>query len=176
MKKLIFIILLTTSCAVMPRVVPKQKGIAPIFEPYISDYRQIIGKDKYDYRFKRLSINFAELDGNVLGRCWWLLGGGVEIEIDKDWWYGFWTTQMDKKLVVYHELEHCIRYRLHTDRKEKIKNVLDIFDEIGYFLGLIDKPGFFSDGCAVSLMNSYTESTYCQEKHYSDYIKEMVDY
>lgn len=176
MKKLLLIILLTTSCSVMPRTVHKKKGIDTELKPYVADYRNIIGKDVLSHRFKRLSVNFSDIEGNILGRCFWLIGGGYEIEIDRNWWNLSSTTQIDKKFVMYHELEHCIRLRMHTDRKTEINTVLDFIDELGYLLGIIDKPGFLPDGCAVSLMNSYSQSTWCQEKHYEHYIKEMVDY
>ncbi len=173
-KVCIVAMLLLSSCSVMPRTQSKQKGIDPIFAPYVEDYRNIIGYNKYEHRFNKISINFVtDLSKRAIGRCWWLLDGNTEIEIDKEWWDSYWTSHLDKRMTVYHELEHCIRYRLHTNRVSKINSVESFLDEIGYWLGIIPKPGFLEDGCPSSIMNSYSASTTCQEKHYEYYIEEM---
>lgn len=180
MKKILIILvmLITQSCAGMhlPRVTPKQEGIDQRFEVYIEEYRNIIGKDKHPNRFKRLHMNLAKLEGSVIGMCWWLLNGEYEIEIDKDYWYSTWYSGLDKQFTIYHELEHCIRYRPHTNRKEKIENLADFLGEIGYRLGIVSKPGFLPDGCPVSLMHSHTFSWSCQQKHYNYYMEEMKKY
>lgn len=75
--------------------------------------------------------------------------------------------------MLYHELEHCIRYRMHTNKKKYIKNISDIFEEIGYYMGLIPKSGFLEDGCPTSLMHSHAMSYYCRNKHYKYYIEEL---
>jgi len=160
----------------MPRFVHKNKGIDSTFDPYIAEYRSIIGEEKYEHKFKRLSFNFAKLTPGVLGRCYWLIGGGYEIEIDREWWNRSWSGFLSKKLVVFHELEHCIRFRLHTNRVTKINSAADFFDEIGYFLGIINKPGYLKDGCPSTVMNSSVSGYKCQSKHYNMWIKEMMDY
>lgn len=172
-KVLITISLLLTSCSTLPRMIHKKKGIDPTFKPYIEEYRNMIGKDKYDWKFKRLSVNFVDLERPAIGRCWWLINGGYEIEIDRVWWT--FSSQISKRFTMYHELEHCIRFRMHTDRKTEIDSIGDFFDEIGYLLGIIPKPGYLKDGCPASIMNSYSIAESCQEKHYNHYIDEIIN-
>lgn len=174
MKNFIFVfLLLATSCSAFPRITHQKKGINPEFKPYIDSYRNIIGKNKYQSKFDNLSMNFKNLENGVVGKCWWLLSGGFEIEIDLDWWYSHIFNPLAKEFLIYHELEHCIRYRMHTDRKSEIKNIVDFFEEIAYRMGLISKPGYLNDGCPASLMHSYVMEYWCREKHYSYYIREM---
>ena len=175
---LIFILLITQSCAGMhlPRISPKQEGVDKQFEPFIEEYRYIIGEDSYPHRFERLHMNLANLEDSIIGRCWWLLNGDYEIEIDRNYWYNIRNSALDKQFTIYHELEHCIRYRSHTNRKEKIENIVDFFEEIGYRIGLVSKPGFLPDGCPISLMHSHSFSWECQNKHYNYYIKEMQEW
>ena len=175
MAKIIGVILLffsLQSCAVSPRYSPKQKGIDPEFKPYIQEYRNIIGKNKHKDRFERLHMNFVNLDSGILGRCFWLLNGEYEIEMDREWWYSY-ASFYDKQFVAYHELEHCIRYRLHSNRKEEIENIADFWEEVLFQIGIIDKPGYLKDGCPASIMHSHNTSDWCHIKHYTYYIKEI---
>lgn len=131
---ILFTLLISQSCSSYVRVAPEQKGINPIFKPYINSYRYIIGEDKYKKEFNNLSMNFAKLQDNTVGRCWWLLNGDLEIEIDPSWWYGNMFSPKSQEFLTYHELEHCIRKRMHTNKKDKIENILDFFEEIGYYI------------------------------------------
>ena len=174
MKIFIFSLLIfITSCSALPRVAHYQKGIDPTFKPYIESYRNIIGEKKYQNKFDNLSMNFKNLEGNAVGKCWWLLNGGFEIEVDTSWWYNNMFDSKAKEFLTYHELEHCIRYRMHTDRKHKIETIVDFFEEIGYYLGIISKSGYLEDGCPASLMHSHVMDYRCREKHYLYYIKEL---
>ena len=174
-KILLLLVLLLTSCTTQPRLSLNKTGIDPEFKPYIEEYRSIIGRKKYQYSFSRLTVVFAELEPDVAGRCWWVSLSGKKIEINIHWWRNPNSSQISKRLVVYHELEHCIRYRMHTNKATEIHDLSSFFDEIGYLLGLIPKPGFFEDGCPVSLMNSQIAGSACQEKYYNVWIKEMED-
>ena len=165
--------LLFYSCSALPRATHHKKGIDPVFKPYIESYKTIIGKSKYEYKFKKLSMNFKKLENDVIRKCWWLLDGGYEIEVDPDWWYGNIFDPEAQEFLAYHELEHCIRYRLHSNKKDEIENISDFFEEIGYYLGILSKPGYLSDGCPASLMHSHVMSYRCRKKHYIYYIKEL---
>jgi hypothetical protein len=161
MKKLLILLIFLIplpSCSINKiRVHPKQTGIDPVFKPYIVEYRNLIGKKTLERRFDKLHMNFADLEGNILGRCYWLLGGDFEIEIDKGYWDRPWNS-LDKKFTVYHELEHCIRFRMHTNKKIKIKSIEDFFEVIGYYIGFMGRKGFLKDGCPASLMHSHSFS------------------
>ena len=174
---LILLMLMSTpSCAglVLPRMSTEKKGIDAEFKPYIASYRNLIGEEKYQSRFDVLSMNFKDLEDSTIGRCWWLVNGKLEIEIDKVYWKN--ETSIGREFLAYHELDHCIRSRLHTNRKHKIENILDFFDEMGYYLGIIRKKGTLEDGCPASLMHSHTMSWFCREKHYIYYLEELKNY
>jgi|VirMetMinimDraft_7_1064189.scaffolds.fasta_scaffold09927_2 hypothetical protein len=164
------------SCSTYPRISAKQEGINPVFEPYVESYRILIGEDSHEDRFENLNINFSKLEGSVIGRCWWLANGGYEIEIDSTWWYLSMFNQHEREFVMYHELEHCIRYRLHTDRVRKIHNFTSFLDEIGYYIGFVEKKEYLKDGCPASLMHSTTLSDECRHKHYRYYMEEIIEW
>jgi hypothetical protein len=167
--------LITTACAnSVPRVTPNKKGVDPIFDIYVENYKQLIGEG-YEDRFEILHMNFAELEGEVVGRCYWLLGGGYEVEIDTAFWNNTFNPRK-KEFVVYHELEHCIRFRMHTNKKEQMENIVDFFEEIAYRLGIIKKPGLLEDGCPSSIMNSRVIGPMCRIMHHDYYLDEIRNY
>lgn len=172
----IVLLLLLYSCSALPRVNPKQQGVDPEFTSYIEEYRTIIGEDKYSHEFENLSFNFADLDGYVVGRCWWLLNGGYEVEIDRSWWHSNHFDYTVKEFVVYHELEHCIRKRMHTDRREEIRNIIDFLEKIAQGIGFIPTKGHLKDGCPASIMHSSVFSSICRSRHYYYYIDEMRNF
>ena len=165
----------TSSCSTTPRIISKKDGINPEFIPYIVEYRYLIGKDntKYNYRLGRLDMNFAKLEGTVIGRCHWLIGGGYEIEIDEDWWKRNRFNFISKQFLVWHELEHCIRYRMHTNKKKEIKNISDFFETIAYYIGIIKDISRLKDGCPASIMHSHQFDYSCEQKHYEYYLDEI---
>lgn len=178
---LILILIFLTSCSSeVVRVHPNQAGVDPLFNPYIQNYSDILNlKNKkykyiYDQRIKKLSVNFANLNGSTIGRCHWLLNGEFEIEIDKEYWYraGF----LSRQFLIYHELEHCIRFRLHTHEDLYKQNVWQYIEHLAQLMGLIPKKGYFKDGCPNSIMHPSDAGEWCHYEHYDSYIKEMIDY
>lgn len=186
MNKLIFLILLfVTSCSRETiRVQPKQRTVDPTFVPYIQDYSNIINskqqkhKKFYDRRIKKLYINFAHLNGDIIGRCYWLLNGEFEIEIDQTYWEV--TGFLSRRFLIYHELEHCIRLRMHTHEGfYKKRNIMDYLDYLDYFselVGIVPAKGYFLDGCPNSIMHPNDAGEWCHSQHYNEYIQEMADY
>jgi hypothetical protein len=159
----------------------KYQGVDVEFEPYIKQYKTVIlqkNKDKeslYDERINDLSVNFSDdLDNNTLGQCTWLLNGGYEIEINRYYWKN--STFIGKEFLIFHELEHCVRFRGHTDIKQKRESLWDYIEAIAQALGIIEKKGFFKDGCPKSIMYPYDTSELCNINHYNEYIQEIVDY
>lgn len=177
MKKIkFFLIFILVACSnKYIRSIPNQPGVDPYFKEYVQEYRNIIGHKKYEERFNSLSMNFVPtIGGNVIGRCYWLLNGGYEIEIDKKWWHNSYASFNQKKFLIFHELEHCIRYRMHTDKKE-IDTIVDFFEMIGRYIGLISEKGYLPDGCPASIMHSTSIDAWCAYRHYLYYIREMQE-
>lgn len=177
----LILILLFQSCSFASiRVSAKKSGVDPEFNDYVKSYKLIIeyknkstNIESYRNRINRLSMNFSNLKAPVIGRCFWLLNGEYEIEIDKQWWEnaGF----LSKEFLAYHELEHCIRHRMHTHPRED-GDFLSFLQELFQKLGIIKKRGFFEDGCPDSIMYPHVNGEYCYYLHYDSYIKEMYLY
>jgi len=182
MKKILIIYCLfaLSSCSfALVNRMSEKKGVDPTFHLYIEKYKQIIKYEKYKYRFENMSMNFGDLeskdDKKVIGRCKNLLSGEAEILIDRTWWFSN-STALDREFTIYHELEHCIRYRPHTDLTEKVDDFSSFFERIGYYLGLIRRNEMLIDGCPYSIMHSTTFDYYCQQKNYDHYIKEIKEW
>ena len=181
MKKIFILILIlfSTSCSSNTKNISSYR-IDPEFNPYIDEYKNIINskftdnKELYDYRLDKLKINFAKLDDKVMGECSWNFFVDRSIEINKKHWQN--ATFIGKKFLIYHELEHCVRYRSHTHTKKENTDFWDYIEELAQKLGIIDKKGFFEDGCPDSIMYPYDTSEYCNEAHYNEYIEEMANY
>ena len=60
-----------------------------------------------------LGINFGILDQSAIGRCLTYQSGRREIVIEKSYWRR--TTDIEKELLLFHELGHCILGRSHDD-------------------------------------------------------------
>lgn len=182
MKKILIlaVLIFCKSCASDAiRISPKTKGIDPEFKDYIKSYEYIIKyKNKkytiYKNRINKLSMNFADLEDSAIGRCYWLLNGEYEIEIDKAWWNS--SGQLSKQFLAYHELEHCIRQRMHTHPKSSNISFLEFLEVLAQKLGLVERSGFFKDGCPDSIMYPYDNGEYCAYLHYEDYIEEIYKY
>jgi len=166
---------LSSCTGVKIRTYPRKKGKQEILKPYIKEYKQIVKLNKQQKnRLKKLHINILPInDGSVVGRCWYYGSGQLEIVIDKHYWENWTTNEIDKQFLVFHELEHCIRYREHTNPKKEIRNIVDFFERIGYGIGFLNSKQNLPDGCPPSLMNSHTLGSDCKSRHYMLYIREM---
>ena len=182
MNKLIILILtLLTSCSTQAlRIYPNKKGVDPAFVPYIKDYSNIINlknkRRKYIYndRIKKLSINFIRFEGSTIGRCHWLLNGEFEVEVDELYWKR--SSFLSKQFLIYHELEHCIRFRMHTHEDGYKENIWQYIEYLAQLMGLIEQKGYFKDGCPDSIMYPSDVGDWCHAEHYDEYIKEMIEY
>ena len=181
MKSILTVILMLfsfSSCSEI-RLSPKKRGIDKEFNHYIEEYKSIIPYKKYKREFSKLHMNFSKLKGDVVGRCWWLMNGELEIEIDSVWWKNnpdYIYAPSQRSFLVYHELEHCVRKRLHTNKSYTVDNIADFVEEIAFQLGIIARYGYLKDGCPSSLMHSHMFSDICMSRHYDHYINEMKNW
>lgn len=160
------------------RTHPRKKGKQEILKPYIKEYQSIVNLNKTQRnRLKKLHINILVInDGTVVGRCWYYGNGDLEVVIDKNYWESPFTSLIDKQFLIFHELEHCIRYREHTNPKKEIHNIVDFFERIGYGIGFLNSKQNLPDGCPASIMNSHTLDSDCKSRHYMLYIREMQEW
>lgn len=177
----LLLLILPSSCSsASVRVFPKKKGVDSEFKPYIQDYKSIINfrksinKKTYDQRISKLSVSFDKLEYPVIGQCHWLMNGEFEIQIDRTWWS--YSSPISRKFLVYHELEHCVRFRMHTHTKTNKDSLWDYIRYLGQLMGIIPNDEYFADGCPNSIMHPADTGDYCNYEHYEEYIQEMVNY
>lgn len=178
MKIVILITVLLSSCAGYASKT-SEYTVDPEFEPYVQEYLHIINSKHpkegyYEEKIKNLPIHFDTLDEDTMGECNWGLFGDKNIKISKKQWNS--VDFVGKQFLIYHELEHCVRGRVHTNIKKKPVYFWDYVEAFAEKIGLIKQKGFFADGCPSSIMYPYDTSTICNDRHYNDYIEEMANY
>ena len=103
MNKLLYLFLLLVACGDYQALVIPDKE----FSPYLLEFSEDYGMDVTHY-----PIYFRQLDKNIAGVC--LSGQGRnKIYIDPDWWSTY--SSAIKRVVIYHELGHCLLQRSHDD-------------------------------------------------------------
>lgn len=107
---------------------------------------------------------------NVIGPCTY---GKNFREIDAD--IDFWNKSSDqtRRVLLYHELTHCLCDRDH-DYKNGIKYP-DADTVKGNIIMEFMEPGVLKDGCPMTIMYPYILSDKCSFAHWNMYIKEMFN-
>lgn len=184
MKVLILLIALLSvflSCAhqkhLMPKQSPEHHGIDAGLAPHINDY---IARAKARGKvFKRpITGGFKSIDrGDVIGLC--TFGDNFrEIDIDTPFWKNASFAQ--QKVLVFHELTHCLCTRGHDYGKGKdypTNFISKMFNDMKFhipFKAEID-PGYFPDGCGTSIMTPVIADDECIQIHEVHYMNEMFD-
>jgi Zn-dependent peptidase ImmA (M78 family) len=106
------------------------------FEPYVQAFKQDAKKFNLDISIVDLLIIFGNLnedDDNeyfYLGICYTYTDKTPLIRIDE----AIWKTldEVERKLLIYHELGHCILNKDHDDDSNNIMNTLDVDSQ--YFI------------------------------------------
>ena len=113
----------------------------PIFDFYKETFEIDTGVKIPDY----ITITFATRRNPIAGQCF--LNIPYVIAIDPTVWFN--KSYIEKKALIYHELSHCVCFRLlHTS-------------------------GEMEDGCPKSLMSKNMASKKCYEKHWDYYMTEF---
>lgn len=141
-----------------------------------------IGKTQGVTFSETVSIGFVDLKKTrrkAIGLCTYG-SGWREIDLDENYWKG--ATWLNKIALLYHELAHCYCDRSHdwADKKmyydPETQFFMDIFNPERIPMSLIrTPPGFFDDGCAMSLMHPTIIDDDCTKKHYDHYVREMFE-
>lgn len=156
------------------RLKPEHKGVEPKLQAIVDKYMDLSKQN--DIRFyNKVSIGFKKLDSPAVGVCW--TGGWFrEIDIDPDYWKEI--TNLSKQTLLFHELTHCYCGRPHDYGKSKrypeseearLKQAIVWIVEGG------ERPGFWEDGCPVSIMYPVVIDDFCMRAHYGEYMTEMFD-
>lgn len=123
-----------------------------------------------------VTIGFKDInDGAVVGLCTY---GGYFREIDIDRTYWNHSTNGTKIALLYHELTHCYCNRGHDygkDLKYPESEAARIARAIQWKLEGGERPGYWDDGCPISLMYPVVVDNQCFRQHYAEYTKEIFD-
>lgn len=114
----------------------------PEIESYIDEFRQYaigIGNVKFD----TLSYEITEISDMRAAECNPFMN---HIRINKIYWKQI--PKLNRKLLIWHELGHCVAWKGHNDHE-------------------------FKDGCQVSLMATYTQNSHCNWKYENHYKREL---
>lgn len=147
--KLLTILILLTSCG---RVKPKDYVITPksnkkftisneIFIPYYNTYEKETNVNPF-----HVTINFSNLNDNIAGVCYSWNNGDKEILIDIEYWNSY--DELQREILIFHELGHCILNRKHKTDNYK--------------------------GYALSIMNPYVIYRDNYELYRNEYIIELL--
>lgn len=132
-KKIIFLLVLfySTACGGVEVDTTSYRGgsVERAFVPYLKSFERDCGK-KVDIhiRFSYIDTKNIFTGHNIIGYCWPIYPKFVTIDLK--WWANHPSKTMREELI-YHELGHCILYRMHNDKKDKYGNKASIMHSAG---------------------------------------------
>lgn len=96
----------------------KTMDIKPIdaeFDQHVSKYEDLKVETLKVKMKNNISILFHSLPSPTIGICYWISNGSREIYIDPGFWFAPTTSELDRELLIFHELGHCDLDRGHSD-------------------------------------------------------------
>lgn len=106
----------------------------------------------------------------VVGLCY--LGDDRLIKIKPTYWDK--ASMTTKKVLVFHELTHCLCTRTHDfeDGRQYSNPVVErVFKDLNFFQKTL--PGYMADGCPLSIMHPTVLDDDCMIRHEKEYLDEM---
>lgn len=185
MKCLIFLIyalLIAILCANQPKTGKAKTsrdhiGIDPELQVYVDDYVDRAKARGFEFKHS-ITVGFKTInEGAVIGLCTYNKQWR-EVDIDVPFWES--ARFKSRMVLVFHELTHCLCSRGHDygEGKEYPNSfVRKVIDNINFQIPYraAQKPGYYEDGCALSIMTPTIEDESCIQAHEEDYMKEMLD-
>ena len=157
-----------------PRLKPVYHGIDDRAKPLVLKYVQLAKENNVKFT-KPLTVGFTDInDGKAVGSCW-MASSFREIDIDTTYWYKLESSEREE--LIFHELTHCLCYRLHDydDGKAYTPTSLEFLDDLfSKYLG-VQKPGLLKDQCPKSIMYPHVLWSRCMRNHRDEYYKEMFN-
>lgn len=179
MKEVIASILfaLTTSCCSTAQVklAPQYVSVDPRAQKIVDEYMLLSAQNNIQF-YDKVTIGFKDINrGEVVGLCTY---GGFFREIDIDISYWNRSTYMTKTTLLFHELTHCYCGRGHDYGKKKNYPETEAARIVRALQWKVEggpRPGYWEDGCPVSIMYPVVADDDCVKAHYDQYVKEMFD-
>lgn len=152
------------------KIFPEFKGIHADLQPYHDRWIKLAKEHKLSFK-RKVSIGFKKIDDkSTIGRCWYLFNRR-EIEVDPRFWD--YASEAGREALMYHELTHCFCGRDHDYGKKKSYPENSLESKVCTVES--DHPGFFEDGCPLSMMHPRILDEMCYLSHYQHYIDEMFE-
>jgi len=141
-----FVPLILISCSQIP--IKPYRSVDPELMPYVKDFER-----DYNLSLEKVTARFYNLDlimddRNVVGICEYNYHDNTKNKVFIDTKYWTFASGIHRKMLVYHELGHCVLHRKH--RRDKLKN-----------------------GCPTSLMNPSILKARCFYRNEEYYITEL---
>lgn len=154
---------------------PEYVGVDPKVQTLVDEYMWLSKQNHVEFKHK-VTIGFKVInEGAAVGLT--SFGWSFrEIDIDSTYWDH--ATKTSRMALVFHELTHAYCGRDHDygngtkypDTEEK-----RIHEAMEWVVKGGPRPGYWDDGCAVSLMYPVVLEDDCILEHYQEYTKEMFD-
>lgn len=167
------ILLLSSCCSTKVKIAPEYQGVDERAQRLLEEYMWLSIQNNITF-YNKVTIGFKKIGrDDVVGLCTYGLTFR-EIDLDIDYWQN--STSSQKIALLFHELTHCLCHRGHDysgydkypeSYTERLIQALEWKVKGG------PKPGFFDDGCPISLMYPIVVDDDCLRAHYDQYVKEM---
>lgn len=164
---------------------PEHKGVDKELLSYVNKYKDLAAKRNIKFT-KEVSMGFTDIQAkdkgrNVVGLCTYSKDFR-EIDIDRKYWVK--STKETRRTLVFHEMTHCLCGRPHdySDGKEYpgpiVEAVMSLMRKMWNSPNepfWHRKPGFYMDGCPLSIMYPIVLDDDCVDDHWDDYQSEMLN-
>lgn len=140
----------------------------PIFNKYYNEYTHLAKKRGILFKNRVLVTFFDTKSDQILGECVYSTPRIVGIN------EGYWNSsdKTDKRILLDHELTHCLCDRLHDYGAGTLyPTVL----QLNLLKTGNETEGYYSDKCPLSVMYPFVISSKCFTEHRSNYEKEMFN-
>lgn len=164
------------SCSGLPiKTKPEYQGVDPRAQHFLDEYLWL--STQHDVRFyNKVTIGFRNInDGLIVGFCT-EAEFFREIDLDISYWNN--STSTTRMTLLFHELSHCYCKRDHDYGKDLKYPESDAARKARAVKWLIEggvRPGYWDDGCPVSIMYPVVVDDECMRTHYKEYTDEMFD-
>lgn len=104
-------------------------SVEKAFVPHIEAFERACGK-KVDIhvRFSYITMKSIFNGEKIIGYCWPVYPKFINIDLN---WWATHTDKMIREELIFHELGHCMLYRLHNDKLDKHGNKESIMHSSG---------------------------------------------
>lgn len=174
MVELLFLSLLSVSYRSNKNDFPKEKtkpsytGVDPAMRKYVNEYIELAHQHNINFT-KTVTVGFTHLHNNIIGLTTYQ-PTFREIDVDRVFW--IISSNLSRKMLLFHELTHAYCTRGH----DWGFGIPYTYQSMGWYIKdgrMLLAPGYYSDGCPLSIMNPLLVNNTCAKRHYSDYINEM---